>query len=181
MKLQEIKKIAIKNHPNEYFCHVYFVHKIAMDLQKKYGGNKKTIAVASLLHDIGRDNKFNIPHEIAGAEKAKKILKKLNYSKNEIKDICGCILAHNAKTIKPKTIEEKIICSADGASKVFYHNFFGLLSKKEPQEKINWILKYVDKGYNIICIPKFKKELKVNYFKIKKIYKEIIKDIKENS
>lgn len=72
------------------------------------------------MHDIGRlpyNEKKDIDHHITGAEKAGKILKKLNYPKDKIKEIQKAIICHRGSDlIKPETILEKIICNVDAMS-----------------------------------------------------------------
>ncbi|MFH1235333.1 MAG: HD domain-containing protein [Parcubacteria group bacterium] len=175
MEIDQLKKIAIKYSPDEYFLHIYFVYKIAMDLHRVYGGNKKVIAAAALLHDIGfhldREN-----HEIVGAQLATSELKRLKFKAQDIAQIADCIIAHNAKQHKPKTIEEKIVSSSDAASKVLYAPLFGLLSNKPPRQKSAWVLKYIDKSYKKICLPQFKKRIKKTYLQMRDLYQISIRE-----
>src|SRR3989344_6406345 len=172
MSIDKIRKFVISQKPNEYFCHVYFVYKIALELQQKYGGSRAVIAAAALLHDIGREINDQ-PHEIVGAKIAERQLKKLKYKPEVIQQVMNCIISHNLKTNPPKTIEEKIVASSDGASQVIYASAFGLLSGKEPKDKPAWILKYIEKGYRQIRLPAFKKKIKPDYLRLKEYYQEI--------
>ena len=170
-----LKQIAARNHRNEYVCHVYFVYKLAMQLQKRCGGDRRVIAAAALLHDVGRD-RDNRPHEITGMEIAERELKSLGIKPKIIGQICQTIRAHGVKDVKPKTIEDKIVASADGAAKILYAPLFGLLSRKEPHEKPAWLLKYIERGYRKICIPKFKKEIGPQYRLMKHLYQESVRE-----
>jgi putative nucleotidyltransferase with HDIG domain len=178
--INKLKKIAIKYHPNEYFCHVYFVYKIALKLQKQYGGNKKIISAAALLHDIGRDYSSGCPHEIAGAKIAQTKLKRLGWPKKIIEAVKQCIRSHNHNTYTPYRLEEKIIASADSAAKIIYAPLFGLLSNKASQDKPAWILKHIKKSYQDICLSNFKTQIKPIYTQMQQLYQEVIKE-KEDS
>ncbi|MDD2807616.1 MAG: HD domain-containing protein [Patescibacteria group bacterium] len=171
---EKLKKIVYQAHPNEYVCHVAFVYKIALDLQKRFGGNRRVIAAAALLHDHGRGH-HDKPHQELGAALARKILKKLNYQNDEIEQVVTCILNHSARASAKSSIEEKIVSSADGAAQVIYSPLFGLLSKKEPCEKSAWVLKHLAKGFAKISLPEFKQEVAPFYQQLKSINCESVK------
>lgn len=176
---EALKKIVFKKHPNEFVCHVAFVYKIALELHKKYGGSRRVIAAAALLHDYGRGQ--DEPHEALGAKLARPILKKLNYRSAEIDQVVEIILNHSSKAKPSSSLEEKIVSSADGAAQVIYSPLFGLLSRKEPREKPAWVIKYLEKGYAKISLPEFKKEVSLDFKKYKLRNQEAIKFFKSIS
>jgi len=178
MDVISIKRIALRYFPDEYFCHVQFVYKIAGGLQKKYGGDKNIIFPAALLHDIGRDNPQGIPHEVMGAELAAKELKLIGFKPALIEKIAQAIRVHSVQLVRPHTLEEKIVCSADGAAKIIYAPMFSLLSHKDPCQKPKWVLGYMRKGYAQICLLAYKKELKQIYSKMTALYKEVPREEK---
>lgn len=120
-RFQQIKKIVEK----ELSCsahdidHVMRVYNMCLYLAKGKIVDLDVLKGAALLHDIAavketQDISGNTDHAIVGAEMAKTILKKLNFSDNKIKHIMECIISHRYKTSnKPKTIEAKILFDAD--------------------------------------------------------------------
>ena len=158
----------------EYLCHIQFVRIIALDLCKKYGGNKTIVELASLLHDIGKS--VGDPHEITGAKLSRKLLKEWGFDDDIVNKVSRCILRHNLRTELPETLDEKIVATADAASKIKYMLAFSLLSKKETvKEKAHWIMKHMKKAYKNILFDDFKKEIKLVYDKDTLILGKILK------
>ena len=81
--------------------------------------NLTILKAAALLHDIARteedkDQTGNTDHALLGAEKAEKILKELDFSKEEIGAIKHCIISHRFRNNQePKTKEAQILFDAD--------------------------------------------------------------------
>jgi uncharacterized protein len=69
------------------------------------------LATAALLHDIGMLDDY-VDHENASVKIAQKILPELEYSKEDIEEICKLILATRIPQ-EAKTLGEMIICDAD--------------------------------------------------------------------
>lgn len=115
----------------EWSCHVQFVRDIAMQLQQKYGGDALVIEVAAILHDVGRGRELDGEHHsLAGMREAKVFLDGYALDEQQKLLILQCIKNHGAEE-PPQTLEEKIIISADSASKIVYHTCFMLMCKKE--------------------------------------------------
>ncbi len=100
--------------------HVTRVYNLALYLTKKEKDiDLNVLKTAVLLHDIARvkedkDNTGKTCHAELSSRMAKKILRKLDYSEEEIKKITHCILAHRYRSgIKPETREAKILFDAD--------------------------------------------------------------------
>jgi uncharacterized protein len=66
------------------------------NLENGYGISKEIIYTTALLHDLGRAKEYadGSPHEEAGAQIAKQILKECDYSRNESMEILDAIRAH---------------------------------------------------------------------------------------
>lgn len=88
---------------NRIFCRHTFEHfmdvaRIAyiMNLERGLGISKEIIYAAALLHDIGRDEQYvnDIPHEIAGAKIAEKILPECGFDDRERSMIVEAIRSH---------------------------------------------------------------------------------------
>jgi uncharacterized protein len=115
--LQKQVQKKMGNDPAHDFNHVMRVFKNAQKLCKKENANEKLVLSASLLHDIvsyPKSDKRSKISSVKSAEKAQKILTKLDYAPKEIEIICAAIRDHSFSRGKtPKTIEGKILQDAD--------------------------------------------------------------------
>ena len=115
--LKNVVKKRIENDSAHDFEHTMRVYKNAQKICKKEKANEKLVLSAALLHDIvsyPKSDKRSKTSSIESAKKSKKILEKLNFSKEEITIISGAILDHSFSQNKiPKTIEGKILQDAD--------------------------------------------------------------------
>ena len=119
-ELDSIKKEVIKimdNDPAHDFEHVMRVYHNAEKITKKEKANQKLVLAAALLHDIvsypksSKRSKFS---SVESAKKSKSILKKYNFSNEEITIICDAIEDHSFSQNRiPRTIEGKILQDAD--------------------------------------------------------------------
>lgn len=161
--------------PKEYACHIFFVHEVAMVLQKKYGGDSDIIELASIAHDIGRvEGGDNSLHPEIGSGKIVSWLEGFGYSDEKVAHIARCILMHN-KTEGFESIEERVVCSADNLSKLLYLDMFLLMCKKDSYlEKAEWGLKYIEKGYVKLALPGLKEEYASLYESLKKRYERVL-------
>lgn len=160
----------------EYTCHIFFVYEVALDLQKKYGGDLEIIELASIAHDIGRvPDGDNSLHPEIGAEKIVPWLKELGYDNEEkIPRIARCVLMHN-KTEGFQSLEERLVCSADNLSKLLYLDMFLLMCKKDSYlEKAQWGLKYIEKAYSKLVLPGLQEEYALLYESMKKRYERVL-------
>jgi uncharacterized protein len=99
------------------FQHVMRVYKNAKKICKKENANEKLVLSAVLLHDIvsyPKSDKRSKLSSMESAIKSKKILKKYNFSLEEIQIISDAIRDHSFSRNKiPTTIEGKILQDAD--------------------------------------------------------------------
>ncbi len=113
---KEVKKI-LDNDSAHDFEHTMRVYKNAQKICKKEKANEKLVLSAALLHDIvsyPKSDKRSKTSSIESAKKSKKILEKLNFSKEEIVIILDAIKDHSFSQNKiPKTIEGQILQDAD--------------------------------------------------------------------
>jgi len=168
---QKILKEVLKEHGKEYACHLQYVVKIGMTLADIHGVNKECIEIACLLHDIGRGLKSETQtHEEIGYEISKELLRESPFTNEEKEIILSAILHHNSVEV-PSSMEEKIVRTADSGSKVEYHEAFMLMCKKETyKERLEWGIKYLEKGYLKICLPEYKELVTEKYNSIKHTY-----------
>ncbi|MCK4551256.1 MAG: HD domain-containing protein [Candidatus Aenigmarchaeota archaeon] len=105
--------------------HIELVVKYSVELAEKLGGDKEVVELAAWLHDIGKLEGKRENHHITGAKRAEEILKNMNYPEETIEKIKHCILTHSTdKNYPPKTMEAKIVASADALS--HFDNFLAL-------------------------------------------------------
>ena len=102
--------------------HIMPVVEHSMRLGRKLKADLEILELAALLHDyastIGR-GKYYREHHSQSAKMAVKILKRLNYPAARIERVKECIISHRGSVkIKPKTLEAKILASADAMSHI---------------------------------------------------------------
>ena len=118
--LDSIKNEIIKimdNDPAHDFEHIMRVYNNAQKIAKKEKANQKLVLSAALLHDIvsytksSKRSKFS---SIDSAKKSKLILKKYDFTTEEITIISDAIADHSFSQNKiPQTLEGKILQDAD--------------------------------------------------------------------
>jgi len=113
---QEVYNLMINDSAHD-FDHIMRVFKNAQKICKKENAHEKLVLSAVLLHDIVSYPKFDKRSKLSSiksAEKSKKILKKFNFTKEEIQTISDAIRDHSFSRNKiPVTIEGKILQDAD--------------------------------------------------------------------
>jgi uncharacterized protein len=98
--------------------HVYRVLYSALDIAKQEEDiDMEVLIIASLLHDIGREEQFINPelcHAKVGSEKAYKYLMKNGFCEKTASKIRDCILTHRYRSDNPpNSMEAKILFDAD--------------------------------------------------------------------
>ncbi len=119
---QRLRQLADPYHDDMGGCHgpdhTERVHKTALHIGRLMGAKLDVLSAAALLHDIGRSyetrEQGKICHAEKGAELARKILAKLDFTPDLIDEIAHCIEAHRYRGKKiPVTLEAKILYDAD--------------------------------------------------------------------
>ncbi len=112
----EVKELMDNDSAHD-FEHVVRVYRNAQKICKKEKANEKLILSSVLLHDIvsyPKSDKRSKLSSIHSAKKAEQILKKYDFSKEEIKIISDAIRDHSfSQNKKPTTLEGKILQDAD--------------------------------------------------------------------
>jgi uncharacterized protein len=98
--------------------HTERVYKLCMKIGDVEKADKEVLAVAALLHDVGRiyqDEAMGLLcHAEKGAEMAGVVLQAYPLSQGKKSNILHCIKSHRYRsTCKPKTLEAKILFDAD--------------------------------------------------------------------
>ena len=118
--LDSLKHEVIKimdNDPAHDFEHVMRVYNNAKKISKQEKANQKLVLSAALLHDIvsyPKSSKHSKFSSIDSAKKSKLILKKYDFTVEEITIISDAIADHSFSQNKiPQTLEGKILQDAD--------------------------------------------------------------------
>ena len=132
-------------------CHIVPVVEHSMMLGKKLGADLEVLELAALLHDYAGLADFSLykDHHIHSADLAEEKLQELEMPAEKIQHIKDCILSHRGSVkIEQKTVEAKILASADAMSHItelpdmFYlayhvHNLGTFEGAKWLQAKLN--------------------------------------------
>ena len=112
----EVKKIMDNDSAHD-FEHIMRVYKNAQKMCKQEKANEKLVLSAALLHDIvsyPKSDKRSKNSSMESAKKSEQILKKYDFSKDEISIISNAIRDHSFSQNKvPSTLEGKILQDAD--------------------------------------------------------------------
>ncbi|WP_177996800.1 HD domain-containing protein [Candidatus Nitrosotalea bavarica] len=160
-KLKEYVKKEIENDTAHDFEHVMRVLKNATIIARKEKSDMVLITASVLLHDIisyPKSDPRSKNSSLESAEESKKILKKYNFTHDEIKIISDAIRDHSfSRGVVPQTVEGKILQDADrldalgsigiarafavgGAeNRPFYNKDDPFCKKRSPDDK-NWTL-----------------------------------------
>lgn len=182
------------------FEHVMRVFKNAQNICKKENANEKLVLSAVLLHDIisyQKSDKRSKLSSIKSAEESKKILKKFNFTKEEIQIVSDAIRDHSFSRNKiPATIEGKILQDADrldaigaiGIARVFavggsekrpFYNIKDPFCKnREPDDKI-WTLDHFYRKLLKLESRMNTKSGKIEAKKRTKILKDFLNELKK--
>jgi uncharacterized protein len=98
--------------------HTRRVYKLAMNLGEQEKADMEIVALAALLHDIGRtledQSRGKHCHATLGAEMAGEILTKEGVERDRIDRIVHCIATHRFRDNKsPESLEAKVLFDAD--------------------------------------------------------------------
>ena len=197
--LQKQVQQRMKTDPAHDFNHIMRVYKNAQKLCKKEKGNEKLILSAALLHDIisyPKSDKRSKLSSLKSAKEAKKILKKLDFTAEEIQIVLDAILHHSFSRGKtPKTPEGQILQDADrldaigaiGIARVFavggsekrpfYNNEDPFCKKRKPDDQV-WTLDHFYKKLLKLESLMNTKSAKIEAKKRTKVLKVFLSELK---
>ena len=106
--------------------------------------DRQAVICAVWFHDIGRLEGMHEGHDVYGAKEAQRILQGAGISQSVIEKVVDACCGHRCKEVKPKTLEGKILASADAMShfnrtfplRVFAHNISKGLSFEDTISKL---------------------------------------------
>ena len=157
----QVRKKVGKNDPAHDFEHIMRVYNNARRLAKMEGISPRLVLAAALLHDIvsyPKSDPRSKNSSVRSATKAKQILGKYNYTREEIRIISDAIRDHSfSRGTVPETIVGKILQDADrldavgaigiartfsvgGAEKRPFYNIQDPFCKTRSPEDTKWTL-----------------------------------------
>ena len=149
-----------------YKTHLLAVEKFSKKLLRKFPkADKEIVMLGVWLHDLQRIRGIRGirgNHTKIGAREAEKVMKGFDYDKKTIKHVKEIILTHSCDTnLKPKTIEGRILASADAMS--HYVNDFYLIiavtGERNLEEYKKWALEKLERDYNKKIFFEFAKKM----------------------
>jgi len=182
---EKIKELALKflekGRPNWDVPHTLAAVHWIKELIKQNGGNERILVTAMYLHDIGYSGQFEEEctfdsicsqkpsHMKIGAKLAQKVLTRLNFTKEEIREITHLISIHdNFEEINVENHNESLVFEADSLSHIDINRVKSSFSKED-------VLKWLT-GFEQKRLPLFRTELgKENASKFLNANKEYFK------
>ena len=162
--------------------HLETVAKHALTLGKKLGADLEVVELAAYLHDLASlvDETKIAKHHLHGAKMAEEILRELGLPEEKIKAVKACIFSHRGSLkITRKTLEEKIIASADAMSHFSYlPDMFFLaygVHKFQTEEGAAWLKEKLERSWKKILLPLGRKLVADK----RKIFLEILNQVLE--
>lgn len=135
-----------------YSVHLLGVEKFAKELLKKLPkANKEIVLLGVWLHDLQRLRRIKGDHAKMGAIEAEKVMKQFKHSERTIELVKDIILAHSCNNeLMPKTLEGKILASADAMSH-YINDFYLTIAMTCERDLVSfkkWALEKLDRDYN---------------------------------
>ena len=180
-KLKKIKQIVKKEcdefmGANNWF---YENHLLAVEKAAKFllnnlpKANREVVLLGVWLHDLQRVRNIKGDHQKIGAREAEKVLKDLNYDAKTISKVKEIILSHACYSIFPKTLEGKILASADAMSHYGSDFYLRIVMTYDISIKNynKWALEKLDRDYNKkIFFPFAKKKIESRHRSLMKVF-----------
>ena len=198
--LKQEMQLKMSNDSAHGFDHIMRVYKNAQKICKKEKTDEKLVLCAVLLHDVisyPKSDKKSKLSSLKSSEVSKQILKKYNFTENEIQIISDAIKDHSFSQNKtPKTIEGKILQDADrldaigaiGIARVFAVSgsekrpFFSIddpFCKKRAPDDRKWALDHFYKKLLLLESLMNTKSGKIEAKKRTKVLKYFLSELKK--
>ncbi|MEA1925789.1 MAG: HD domain-containing protein [Patescibacteria group bacterium] len=157
-----------------YGSHLLAVEKFSKFLLKNLPkADKEMVMLGVWLHDLQRIRSIKGDHQKIGAKEAGKVLEKYGYTKDEIIKVKNIIRTHSCSDLKPKTLEGKILASADAMSH-YVNDFYikiAISGERNLDDYKKWALEKLNRDYNKKIFFSFaKKEIKERHNALKKVF-----------
>lgn len=149
--------------------HILSVVEHSLSLGRKLKADLEVLELSALLHDYAcfTDASFYEEHHIHGACLAGELLKKLEVSQKKIETIQDCIMSHRGSVkLKKKTLEAKILASADAMSHIseiadLFYLAYGV-HKYKTREGAEWLIGKLERSWAKI-MPEGKNIVRKDY------------------
>jgi predicted metal-dependent HD superfamily phosphohydrolase len=169
-----------KYSPSVWKYHLELVAKHCLALAKELKADAEVVELSAYLHDYASLlNKKNAPnHHIVGARLAGEILGKLGLPAEKISAVKDCILSHRGSVkMAKRTIEAKILASADAMSHFYYiPDMFYLaygVHRLKSDEGAAWLKAKLQRSWNKIVLP----EARAMISKDRKLFLEVLDQV----
>ncbi|MEK6887322.1 MAG: HD domain-containing protein [Candidatus Aenigmatarchaeota archaeon] len=177
-------KVLYANSSNEcmrtwfYEGHVIVVAKYAEEISKKVGANTEIAILGALFHDIARawgvEKDPNLMQE--SIRKTEEIMKKNDYTNEDIKKVKETLINHSCRRTLPKTKEGKVVATADALAHLMT-DFYVLLgfnrwkNAKDYEEYQKWALEKIERDFKKkIFFKQYKFIAKKRYEALKNVF-----------
>jgi predicted metal-dependent HD superfamily phosphohydrolase len=147
--------------------HLELVAKYGLALARRLKADKEVVELAAYLHDYASllDVKNAEQHHIIGAAMAGRILTKLGLPPDKTEAVKDCILAHRGSVkMRKRTIEAKILASADAMSHFYYiPDMFYLaygVHKLGSDQGAAWLKAKLQRSWDKILLPEARAMIK---------------------
>ncbi len=134
--------------------HIDIMIELIESMCSKYGGDIVVCQLAAILHDTGlvykRTSESSKGHEERSLEYAEQLLKELKFEKKIISSVLSCIRATEPEN-EPKTVNEKIVRTADSLSQFISVHFIAKASFSENiDDYFSWLSRKIDTNFKKI-------------------------------
>lgn len=157
-KIKDIKRLIKKECENLEFAPLWFydkhllqVEKLSKQLLEKLPkADEEVVMLGVWLHDLQRIRGLKGDHQKIGANEAEKVMKNFGYDKDVIFQVKEAIMTHSCSSEMPRSLEAKILATADGMSH-YYNDFFlqiAVTGQRDLKEYKEWVLEKLDRNYN---------------------------------
>lgn len=160
--------------------HLCLVARHALALAEKLKADAEVVILAAYLHDYASllDARNAPRHHLAGAKEADRILKRLGLPPEKIRAVKECILSHRGSVRrKKKSLEAKIIASADAMAHFYYiPDMFYLaygVHKLKPDEGAAWLKAKLQRSWDKIVLPEGRAMIR----KDRKLFLEVLDQV----
>ncbi len=159
--------------------HVKVVSNYSEKISSTVNSDKEICVLAALFHDVARAwGVWNDPQLMdESLRKAEELMSKEGYSQDEISKVKGAILYHSCEQTLPKTIEGKVVATADALAHLMTDFYLVILHNKWIEKAKNletyrkWVLEKVERDFNKkIFFDEWKSKSKQRYEAIKNFF-----------
>ena len=157
--------------------HVKLVVDYAVRLAGMLGADKEVVAISAWLHDQTIQTHGDKDHNVTGAKHARDVLGKIGFSEEKIRKICDSIETHRCKDgLMPKTLEAKILASADAMAHFDMPLFLPWIGKRRGKslaETLQWMKDKGERDWNRkMFFPEAKEMIRHKY----EMFMELVED-----